>query len=96
MFPREPDPKGGPETWTREEMRRWLAAVRVLLAPKTDHMVLTILAAEPFPQWRRHERGASSTSVGQHEGTKEVRDTINTVYVNHSIWKHASRALATV
>jgi arsenate reductase-like glutaredoxin family protein len=27
MFPSEPDPKGDPETWSREEMRRWLAAV---------------------------------------------------------------------
>ncbi|KAG6029830.1 hypothetical protein E4U19_000766 [Claviceps sp. Clav32 group G5] len=26
MFPPPPDPKGDPETWTREEMRRWLAA----------------------------------------------------------------------
>ncbi|KAL2023878.1 hypothetical protein VTK56DRAFT_655 [Thermocarpiscus australiensis] len=26
MFPPEPDPKGDPETWTREELRRWLAA----------------------------------------------------------------------
>ena len=27
MFPAEPDPKGNPEGWTREELRRWLAAV---------------------------------------------------------------------
>ncbi|KAL2144119.1 hypothetical protein VTI28DRAFT_9573 [Corynascus sepedonium] len=26
MFPQEQDPKGDPETWTREELRRWLAA----------------------------------------------------------------------
>ncbi|KAH6636967.1 hypothetical protein F5144DRAFT_569278 [Chaetomium tenue] len=26
MFPQEPDPKGDPETWSREELRRWLAA----------------------------------------------------------------------
>ncbi|KAL2191118.1 hypothetical protein L209DRAFT_676053 [Thermothelomyces heterothallicus CBS 203.75] len=26
MFPQEPDPKGDPETWTTEELRRWLAA----------------------------------------------------------------------
>ncbi|KAH8772715.1 hypothetical protein F5883DRAFT_712834 [Diaporthe sp. PMI_573] len=26
MFPHPDDPKGEPETWTREEMRRWLAA----------------------------------------------------------------------
>jgi hypothetical protein len=27
MFPQEQDPKGDPETWSREELRRWLAAV---------------------------------------------------------------------
>lgn len=27
LFPAQEDPKGDPETWTREEMRRWLAAV---------------------------------------------------------------------
>ncbi|WDK12508.1 hypothetical protein CGRA01v4_03788 [Colletotrichum graminicola] len=27
MFPAAPDPTGNPENWTREEMRRWLAAV---------------------------------------------------------------------
>lgn len=27
IFPSEPDPTGNPEEWTREEMRRWLAAV---------------------------------------------------------------------
>ncbi|KAL1838608.1 hypothetical protein VTJ49DRAFT_2476 [Mycothermus thermophilus] len=26
LFPSEQDPKGDPETWTREELRRWLAA----------------------------------------------------------------------
>ncbi|KAH8598119.1 hypothetical protein B0O99DRAFT_507118, partial [Bisporella sp. PMI_857] len=26
IFPKEQDPTGEPEMWTREEMRRWLAA----------------------------------------------------------------------
>ncbi|CAK7267110.1 hypothetical protein SEPCBS57363_002433, partial [Sporothrix epigloea] len=26
MFPQANDPNGDPETWTREELRRWLAA----------------------------------------------------------------------
>ncbi|PFH61163.1 hypothetical protein XA68_18046 [Ophiocordyceps unilateralis] len=26
LFPTEPDPTGDAQTWTREEMRRWLAA----------------------------------------------------------------------
>lgn len=29
MFPAGEDPKGDPETWTQEELRRWLAAVRM-------------------------------------------------------------------
>jgi len=28
LFPADPDPRGEPETWTLEELRRWLAAVR--------------------------------------------------------------------
>ncbi|KAL7915017.1 hypothetical protein GGI35DRAFT_474717 [Trichoderma velutinum] len=35
MFPAQEDPKGDPETWTREEMRRWLAA-RNLFPQKSD------------------------------------------------------------
>jgi hypothetical protein len=27
MFPRQEDPKGDPENWTEDEMRRWLNAV---------------------------------------------------------------------
>lgn len=27
MFPAEPDPTGKPDGWTRDDMRRWLAAV---------------------------------------------------------------------
>ncbi|TFB04101.1 hypothetical protein CCMA1212_004032 [Trichoderma ghanense] len=35
MFPAQPDPTGDPETWTREELRRWLAA-RNLFPNKRD------------------------------------------------------------
>ncbi|KAH0497956.1 hypothetical protein MKX07_001409 [Trichoderma sp. CBMAI-0711] len=35
MFPAQPDPTGDPETWTREELRRWLAA-RNLFPHKRD------------------------------------------------------------
>lgn len=35
MFPAEPDPKGDPESWTREEMRRWLAAVGLIPCSNT-------------------------------------------------------------
>lgn len=68
----------------------------LLLAPKTVPMVLTTLTAEPLPQRRRHEGGAFGTGIGQHEGAEEVTDTINTVSVDDSIWKHTSRAIATV
>ncbi|KAJ8065972.1 hypothetical protein OCU04_005069 [Sclerotinia nivalis] len=30
MFPKEEDPTGDPATWSREELRRWLAAVSTL------------------------------------------------------------------
>ena len=32
MFPAQPDPKGDPEGWTIEELRRWLEAVRKFIA----------------------------------------------------------------
>lgn len=35
LFPADPDPKGEPETWTREEMRRWLEA-RSLFPQSSD------------------------------------------------------------
>ncbi|PHH78901.1 hypothetical protein CDD82_2773 [Ophiocordyceps australis] len=35
MFPPERDPKGDPTTWTKEEMRRWLAA-RNLFPQESD------------------------------------------------------------
>ncbi|KAJ6784833.1 hypothetical protein PWT90_06813 [Aphanocladium album] len=51
MFPADPDPKGDPETWTREEMRRWLEAVSC--ATKTLSIAieqqLTSCTAQPFP-----------------------------------------------
>ncbi|TGO27641.1 hypothetical protein BPAE_0039g00510 [Botrytis paeoniae] len=28
MFPKEEDPTGDPATWSKEELRRWLAAVK--------------------------------------------------------------------
>lgn len=37
IFPAEPDPTGNPEDWTREELRRWLAAVsNVILYMHSD------------------------------------------------------------
>lgn len=36
MFPAEADPAGNPEAWTKEELRRWLAAV---CGPRTELQV---------------------------------------------------------
>lgn len=36
LFPAQEDPKGDPETWTREEMRRWLAAVSLVSASEEN------------------------------------------------------------
>jgi hypothetical protein len=33
MFPAAEDPKGNPENWTKEELRRWLAAVSLMPTP---------------------------------------------------------------
>ncbi|ORY71704.1 uncharacterized protein BCR38DRAFT_480193 [Pseudomassariella vexata] len=33
VFPAQPDPKGDPENWTWDEMRRWLAAVTEPTSP---------------------------------------------------------------
>ncbi|KJR80746.1 uncharacterized protein SPSK_05693 [Sporothrix schenckii 1099-18] len=41
MFPATEDPKGAPETWTREELRRWLAAV----GAQAHAMVLSFVPA---------------------------------------------------
>ncbi|KAH6673193.1 hypothetical protein B0J14DRAFT_592704 [Halenospora varia] len=34
MFPQASDPKGDPETWTHDELRRWLAARNLHPNPK--------------------------------------------------------------
>ncbi|PMD53786.1 uncharacterized protein K444DRAFT_599231 [Hyaloscypha bicolor E] len=41
MFPKEGDPTGDPEKWTREELRRWLAARNLHPSPNdTDEQLL--------------------------------------------------------
>ncbi|QDS72738.1 hypothetical protein FKW77_003936 [Venturia effusa] len=35
MFPKEADPKGNPETWSHEELRRWLNNRQLL--PDSSH-----------------------------------------------------------
>ncbi|KAH8757760.1 hypothetical protein BGZ57DRAFT_771701 [Hyaloscypha finlandica] len=41
IFPKEGDPTGDPEKWTREELRRWLAARNLHPSPNdTDEQLL--------------------------------------------------------
>lgn len=42
MFPKAEDPKGEPEHWTDEEMKRWLRAVR-----RINNSVFDLLANVP-------------------------------------------------
>ncbi|KAM3464365.1 hypothetical protein NHJ6243_002421 [Beauveria neobassiana] len=58
LFPADPDPKGDPETWTREEMRRWLEASQ-------HHVVLPLsLYAPRYIAVRSHlSRSFSASSM---------------------------------
>ncbi|KAF3403053.1 hypothetical protein DPV78_004328 [Talaromyces pinophilus] len=40
MFPAEPDPKGEPEEWTTEELKRWLRARNLMPSDKASREVL--------------------------------------------------------
>jgi hypothetical protein len=41
MFPAQEDPKGDPEKWTEDELKRWLNAV-------SEHQVLQNLFTDTF------------------------------------------------
>ncbi len=71
MFPAEPDPKGDPATWTREDLRRWLAAVGA--GSETGAMVDADVETEKSaPSRLRHQRAAARTSPGEYENPKAV------------------------
>jgi hypothetical protein len=70
MFPKEPDPKGEPENWSEDEMRRWLNAVSMLSEATT--LVRGLVADDPAacadfsierPDGRKH--GDESRVVGE-------------------------------
>jgi hypothetical protein len=63
LFP-APDPTGDPTTWTRDELRRWLAVVsRIWLHPTSRLLTIT----EEFVSGREyHSRGALGKSSGKH------------------------------
>lgn len=58
MFPAAADPTGNPEEWTREEMRRWLAAVGLSAAVLVWGSFAHRRAAQPVPRRRGDARGA--------------------------------------
>ncbi|TQS32465.1 hypothetical protein Golomagni_07215 [Golovinomyces magnicellulatus] len=47
MFPAEPHPKGEPETWTIEEMKRWLRAKTEKLIPPRQRYKGTTTGSNP-------------------------------------------------
>ncbi|KAI4602135.1 hypothetical protein KJ359_011001 [Pestalotiopsis sp. 9143b] len=51
MFPAATDPTGNPEGWTREEMRRWLAAVSAHHADVRSWTVLIGAAKLAPAEW---------------------------------------------
>ncbi|KAF7563185.1 hypothetical protein G7046_g968 [Stylonectria norvegica] len=52
LLPAEGDPKGDPNTWTREEMRRWLAARSLFPNSKDtrEELLARVLANMRIPQ----------------------------------------------
>lgn len=77
MFPHPDDPKGDPETWTREEMRRWLAAVRVSHVSLPRHFLLTLSSETSIH--KTATQGTSSLSgsrpiLGSHGGPTLERE----------------------
>ena len=70
MFPREEDPKGDPETWSREELRRWLAAVCCLAS--WHGLILTSWPAEPPSSRVRQPRPVARAGAGEFEDSEEL------------------------
>ncbi|CRK12852.1 hypothetical protein BN1723_018791 [Verticillium longisporum] len=52
MFPAAADPTGNPEEWTREEMRRWLAARNLFPgdAATREELLARVLANMRIPR----------------------------------------------
>lgn len=76
IFP-TPDPTGDPTTWTRDELRRWLAAVSRIWLHTTPRL-LTI--TEKFmPSRECHTRGALGKSSGKHAHPERVNTGLEMV-----------------
>lgn len=80
MFPAQPDPTGDPNNWTREELRRWLAAVgstRISLrwasldgADSVNGVACS--AEESSPTILGYPRAASGEGAGKHEDPSDL------------------------
>lgn len=70
LFPPDPDPKGDPESWTREEMRRWLEAVSLrpfVIVKRPNLLLIALLLAKPFPSSERFQRGTACQDTSESE-----------------------------
>jgi len=59
MFPQAEDPKGEPETWSEDDMRRWLNAVCLRLKRASCSLELTPLSETLWQAVRPHEKSCS-------------------------------------
>ncbi|KAK3648633.1 hypothetical protein LTR22_013267 [Elasticomyces elasticus] len=70
MFPQAADPKGEPETWSEEDMKRWLNSVRWVI---DDVLLVTdMMAAQLDGRQHRNKGGAARQSEGKYACTKSV------------------------
>ena len=73
MFPAQPDPTGEPETWTEDEMKRWLDAVSVFVRYAQIIIILKATAWSPGGL-DSDKRRAGGPSEGQYESAACVSD----------------------
>ncbi|KAM3504489.1 hypothetical protein MY10362_003537 [Beauveria mimosiformis] len=66
LFPADPDPKGDPETWTREQMRRWLEARNLFPQPSdTREQLLARIQANLKTSSQVADRRVNLVDLGQ-------------------------------
>jgi hypothetical protein len=71
MFPSESDPKGDPETWTREELRRWLSAVSRSV-PGALPLVADPQAEKPTSTRDGRQGTVARAGEGQYEDSEAI------------------------
>lgn len=67
MFPKEEDPKGEPETWTDEQMKRWLNNVSQVMRGCHYSRLIWSLAKSDGRELC-HKGGVARESQGEHAG----------------------------